>query len=116
MKIKNAFPFGLRLKYNLNVSIALSLGFEYLSRTHASDYTFQYTRTENWGYQYVDQKNYSPYSISVKGYSPMVGIHIRKTIKGPFGIEGYIMGGPLFAKCVYRTKWDSNPSSYQMRI
>jgi hypothetical protein len=104
-KIKKAFPFGARLKYRLNQTIAVSLGFTYLTSRHESDIELQYTRNEFSNEQYDEELMYSPYSLSAKAYIPTIGIHIMKEIKNTLTVEGYLTGGPMFAKCYYMSDW-----------
>lgn len=104
-KFMNAFPFGGRLKYFFNRTIAISLGFKYLSDQQNSDLSTQYTRNERDDTQYIELTNYMPYSISAKAYIPMLGIHILTTIKGPLMFEGYLTGGPMFVQCQYLSSW-----------
>lgn len=105
-KIKNAFPIGIRLKYHLKSSIAVSLGFRYFSRKRESDFYFQYRRNEIYGDQYTESMAYSPYSLSVEAYVPQVGIHLTKKIKGALILEGFLSGGPLFIECHYISDWN----------
>lgn len=98
--IKNAFPLGLRLKYYLNNSMAISLGFLYWSRNQTSDvleeFYFNYDSR-----QYKVTQEYLPYTLTVQGYAPMIGIHLGKKISPSLEIEGCVSGGPIFAKCGY---------------
>ncbi|UCH96783.1 MAG: hypothetical protein JSV88_07995 [Candidatus Aminicenantes bacterium] len=113
--IKNAFPLGFRLKYYLNNSMAISLGFLYLSRNQTSDvlqeFYFNYDSR-----QYKVTQEYSPYTLTVQGYAPMIGIHLGKKISRTLEIEGCVSGGPIFASCGYtfeqQERWyfaDSTP-------
>jgi len=104
-KIKNAFPFGVRLKYYFNSMIAVSVGFKYLSSKRVSEFDFQYTRNELSGEQYIENMIYSPYSLSAKAYAPMLGIHIAKKIKNALVLEAFLSGGPLFVECHYLSDW-----------
>lgn len=104
-KIKNAFPFGIRLKLYFNPMIAVSVGVKYLSAKHASEFDFRYTRNELSGEQYIENMMYSPYSLSAKAYAPMLGIHIAKKIKNALILEGFLSGGPLFVECHYLSDW-----------
>lgn len=106
VKIKNAYPFGFRLKYYLNKSIGLSLGFKYLSNNRSADLIRSYTRIEG-GYTLIDKHEYSPYTLSVKGLTPMIGLHFVKNLKKALEIGAYITGGPIFAKCSHRVQWAS---------
>lgn len=110
-KIKNALPLGGRLRYHVNNSLAISIGFRYFSREHESDFDFEYTRNEIEGEQYSESSTFFPYSLSVKAYVPHVGIHLMKKVKGALMLEGYFSGGPLFAECSYFSNW-----RYEWRI
>lgn len=103
--IKKAFPFGARLKYHLNQTIAVSLGFTYLTSRNGSDIELQYTRNELSNEQYVEELVYSPYSLSAEAYVPTLGIHIMKEIKNTVTVEGYLTGGPMFIECRYMSDW-----------
>jgi hypothetical protein len=104
-KIKRAFPFGAKLKYHLNQTVAVSLGFTYLTSRHGSDIELQYTRDEFPNQQYIEESVYSPYSLSAKAYIPTFGIHIMKKIKDTLTVEGYLTGGPMFVRCHYVSDW-----------
>lgn len=106
-KIANGFPFGFRLKYFLGPSVGLSVGFRSIARTMDSNPSFRYTRTNNNATVQVDQKEYSLYTLSARGYAPMLGIHLEKRLKKGIAIEGYIAGGPLFARCRYAAEWST---------
>lgn len=97
-EIKNAFPFGLRLKYYLNKSFALSLGYKYISKTEISNFTGKYTIVESSGEDYVYRSDTTPFILSVKGMTPMLGVHFEKKLSPAVDIEGFITGGPLFGK------------------
>ena len=104
-RIKNALPWGLRLRYSLNPSLSFSIGFKYLSKRQDSQVAYQYeVRSLNpYDLFYYDEfsaaSESSPYSLSVKGFVPMVGIHYK--IKGNrfLAFEGYLTIGPLLAEC-----------------
>ncbi|MDH5385349.1 MAG: hypothetical protein OEY18_11630 [Candidatus Aminicenantes bacterium] len=104
-KIKNAFPFGARLKYHLNNTFAVSLGFKSLTSRYESDIELQYTRNELSNEQYLENLVYSPYSLSAKAYMPLLGIHIMKKIMNALTLEGYLTGGPMFVECHYMSDW-----------
>ncbi|MFC2163824.1 hypothetical protein ACFLT2_02360 [Acidobacteriota bacterium] len=110
-EIKRAYPLGFRLKYFLNKTIAISLGFKYMTSKQESDLDFQYTRDELIEEQYIESLAYSPFSISTKAYMPLVGIHIVKRFRNALELEGYITGGPMFVKCHYLSDW-----MYEWRI
>ena len=72
-EIRRSFPIGGRLKYYLSETIALSLGFKYMSSTQTMDLDFQYFRNELSDERYNESIRYSPYSISAKAYIPALG-------------------------------------------
>jgi hypothetical protein len=109
VRIKHAMPPGFRLKYFLNQSIAISLGFEYISRNKSSDIRIQYTIVDSILGQYIEEREISPFTLSTEGYIPSIGIHYEKKITPSIGIEGFLTGGPLFANCSYFLDYRSTP-------
>ncbi len=109
VQIKHAMPLGFRLKYLLNQSIAISLGFEYISRNKSSDIRIQYTIVDSILGQYFEEREISPFTLSTEGYIPSIGIHYEKKITPSIGIEGFLTGGPLFANCSYFLDYRSTP-------
>ncbi|MGD2090687.1 MAG: caspase family protein [Candidatus Aminicenantes bacterium] len=105
--IKNAAPFGFRLKYFLNRSMAISLGFEYMSRNQPSNIKRRYTLAIGNGDTYLSHWNLYPYNLSTKGYIPTLGIHLGKRISGSLGVEGFISAGPVFAQCGYLFEYET---------
>ena len=101
VRIKHAMPLGFRLKYFLNQSIAISLGFEYLSKNQSSDIRIQYSIVDSVLGQYVEEREIFPFTLSAEGYNPSIGIHYEKKITPSIGIEGFLTVGPLFANCSY---------------
>ncbi|MGD2091581.1 MAG: hypothetical protein PVH61_35740 [Candidatus Aminicenantes bacterium] len=98
--ITNAIPYGFRLKYYLNPSIAISLGLKYLSRNQVSHISNQFQLQYNFG-EYREKSEYSPFTVSAKALTPMLGLHLTKHISDFIALEGYFMGGPLWAECSY---------------
>jgi hypothetical protein len=80
-EIRRSYPIGGRLKYYLSETVALSLGFKYMSSSHSMDLEFQYFRNELTDERYNESIRYSPYSLSAKAYIPTLGIHISKKMK-----------------------------------
>jgi hypothetical protein len=109
VQIKHAFPFGFRLKYFLNPSIAISLGFEYISKNQGSDIRIRYTIVDSILGQYNYEKEIAPFALSTEGLIPSLGIHYRKKINRSIEIEGFLTGGPLFANCSYFLDYRSTP-------
>ncbi|MBN1222557.1 MAG: hypothetical protein JXB23_04880 [Candidatus Aminicenantes bacterium] len=105
-KIKKAFPLGMRLKYRLNRTYAVSVGFRYISAESDSDIDFQYIRHELFDEQYIEGLMYAPFSLSANAYIPQIGIHIIKTLTKAFTFEGFLAGGPMFVRCSYLSNWN----------
>jgi hypothetical protein len=106
-EITNGIPLGIRVKYYLNSSLALSLGFRYISREQTSNPSFYYLRTQPDGEEYMDKKDFSLYTLSARGYAPLIGIHLEKSLSKIMTLEGYVAGGPLFTRCRYAVQWQS---------
>ena len=104
-KLKKAAPVGLRLKYFLNPSLAVSLCIKHFSREESSVPSFSYTQIRRSGERYFEDLEYSPYSLSTQGLSPLVGLHLVKPLSGSFSLEGFFSGGLLFAQCRYLSHW-----------
>jgi len=110
-KIKNAIPLGFRFKYFLSNSIAISLGFNYISGEKTSHVTHRYTIEENIYGHYILDFETSPFTLSAAGYIPAIGIHISRKLTHSAEIEGFLTGGPLFARCSYYVDYQSAPLS-----
>lgn len=107
--VKTVLPFGFRLRFNLTSNFALSLGFSNFSKTQKSSFKFSYVAEwYDWLHSTLEV-DYSPYILFVKGYIPMLGIHYSAG-SNSIGFEGYITGGPLFAKCGYEIERNYNYS------
>jgi hypothetical protein len=105
-EISRARPLGFRLKYCWKPSIAFSIGFKYLSKKQDSSLSYEYTRDFYW-YQQIDRRKYSLYTVSTRASALLVGIHLVKKLNSFIDIEGYLSGGPLFARCSYASQWES---------
>lgn len=104
-EIRQSYPIGGRIKYYLSESVALSVGFKYMSGQQSQDLSFQYFRHELSGERYNESITYLPFSLSAKAYVPALGLHIQKILKNALVLEGFVSGGPLFAQCLYFTEW-----------
>lgn len=104
-EIRRAIPIGGRLKYFLSETIALSLGFRYISSTQTMDLDYQYFRNELTDERYNESIRYSPYSLSANAYIPSLGFHILKKMNNSLVLEGFLSGGPMFADCRYISDW-----------
>lgn len=117
-KIKNAFPFGLRIKIHATSRLAFSLGFQYLNREETSDISLHYDvysaipDISHFFDDYTQTIKLSPLSISVKGHILLLGIHYRIPLSQSLSLETFLSGGPLFVqsqllRTVIQTKTDN---------
>lgn len=104
-KLTYALPVGLRLKYFLSRSLAVSFGMKYLSRDETHSLVFSYVQNRYYGVRFIEQEEYSPYSLSAEGLSAVLGLHLIKNLSDHISLEGYVGGGPLFARCSYLSRW-----------
>lgn len=98
-KIKQSYPFGLRVKVNLNSAFSLSLGFKYFYKNQDFPVKKEFHVIENSGNTTLDVLEYSPFRLNVSGYSISAGVHVGKDLGKTFRVEGYLTGGPVWAKC-----------------
>lgn len=104
-EIRRSYSIGGRLKYYLSETIALSVGFKYMSSSQTLDLDYQYFRNELSDERYNEAIRYSPYSLSAKAYIPTLGFHISKRMNNALVLEGFVTGGPMFANCLYLSDW-----------
>jgi len=100
-ELNHAFPFGIRLKYNMNPWLAFSLGFKYFSTSDSQNLSFEYTSVPFPDFINMERLSVSPYSLSSKGYAPMLGIHVSKALSSKVELEAFFAGGPLFGEIQY---------------
>ncbi len=109
-RINDALPLGIRLRYDINPSLGVSIGFKYLSSEQDSRVTHRYDIqiTNPDGVQFYDEFSMTvennPYSLSVEAYVPMVGIHYKLGEINTIDLEAYLAGGPVFARCDFFQK------------
>jgi hypothetical protein len=103
--IEAAWSLGLRVKRRQSTSLAFSLGFQYLTAGGSDDAGSVYTRQEHDGNQRIEELSYSPYTLSVTAWAPLVGIHLGRPLGSKFRLEGFLVGGPLFADFEYVSDW-----------
>ncbi len=104
-RINGALPIGIRLRYDVNPTLAVSVGFKYLSSERESSVAHRYDIriTNPDGFQFYDAFSMTvdndPYSLSVVAYIPMVGIHYKVGKIKAIDLEAYLAAGPVFARC-----------------
>jgi hypothetical protein len=104
-KLKSGGQLGVRVKYLLNRSMAVSVGFRYLNGSQDSNAAFQSNLsgvdpdTLMFSQERTLTRTYSPYNLSARGFTPMVGFHYCWLSTPNLRLESYIAGGPLFAAC-----------------
>jgi hypothetical protein len=96
--INKAMPLGLRLRYYLSESLALSIGFSYIWQTQSSEFTNHFLLSRG-GQTYQEKYIYSPYTLTVRGYIPSIGLHFNRKINNSIGTEAGITVGPMFSTC-----------------
>ncbi len=96
---------GLRVTRRQNATLAFSVGLQYLTAGGSNDVLSQYTRQEYDGNQTIEELSYSPYTLSVKAWAPLVGIHLGRPLGSKLTLEGFLLGGPLFADFEYVSDW-----------
>ena len=118
-KIKQAFPFGIRLKYYLSPTIAISIGYKYVRGKQTSHVTSHYeTRSTvadqatRYGFNDSLTREISPHTISVEGYAPMVGFHVIPLPNRRLTFEGFIGFGLWTGKCSYLLKRTDKYADY----
>lgn len=105
-KIKNALPFGLRIRYSILDFLDVSVGFQFMQRRSSESLNFLYTRNESTTTQYLESLAITPYELDVKAYYPSLGIHFHKQIGRILKAEAFFAGGPLFGECSYESQWN----------
>jgi hypothetical protein len=105
-KVKSGVPFGLRLKYNFNRSLAVSVGIKTILGRRSSELRYGYDQYTLDGDRFHEEKEIPVYSLSVQGLVPQVGIHFARGIQKNLSIEGFLTGGPFFGWCRYINEWE----------
>ena len=100
-RIRHAIPIGFKVKYDLNNSFSLSLGFEYFGKDAETNIERHFTYFEKNGSSTFYNNQVKPYRLWVRGYVPTLGIHFKKRISRLLSLEGSMGVGPVFAKCGY---------------
>jgi hypothetical protein len=105
--LRHSIPMGIRLRYGVTDWFGVSFGISFFTSARESRYknTFEVSQSEGSPALYTDE--FLSYTLSTKGYIPSVGIHLGKKITPVFRLEGFLIGGPLFAECSYFLDWNS---------
>ncbi len=101
-KAKTSYPLGLRLRYRFNPLLSLSLGVKYFSTEQSSEVLNRFSAAG--GRPYVLEYRFYPYVVAFGGTSPLLGIHLTLSSSEDYGLELFLSGGPLFARCQYLTE------------
>jgi hypothetical protein len=115
--LESSWTTGLRARFRLNAFFSLSFGLQYLSAGGSKDLRLRYSRLEHNTDERIEELDYSPYTLSVGAYAPLLGITVGKPLGEKIELEGYVLGGPLFARFDYVSDWDyafsiDGPSMY----
>ena len=105
-KIQTGLPFGLRLRYRWNASLAASVGLKYISGRRSNDIRYDYSQTMTWGDVFTESGRFAPYTLSAAGWAPLAGLHFMHRLSSALSIEASLAGGPLFARCLYLSDWN----------
>ncbi len=105
-KIRNALPFGLRVRYSLTDFLDVSVGFQVLRKRHSESLNFLYTRNETASTQYLESLDIANYELDIRAYHPSLGVHVHKPIGRILKAEAFFIGGPLFGECSYENQWN----------
>jgi len=104
-KITNAFPFGIRFRYDISNFLSLTAGFQYFQKINSESIDFHYSRYELYNEDTTEILNYDPYELSVEAIRPFIGIHFCTHLGGKKNLEGFISGGPVFGRVSYTSNW-----------
>ncbi|MBN1272948.1 MAG: hypothetical protein JXB26_11830 [Candidatus Aminicenantes bacterium] len=98
-KLRRAIPLGLRLKYSLSASLAISLGLKVVSGSSFSETFHQYICGLQGGGSITRNYSYFPLNVSAWGIAPMMGAHFSLFLNPRLQLAAYVSGGPLFGFC-----------------
>jgi len=100
-----SWSMGVRVKRRQNESLAFSVGLQFLTAGGSNDVRAQYTREDYYGDVRIEDLTYTPYTLSAKAWAPLVGIHVGRPLGDKSRLEGFLVGGPLFADFEYVSDW-----------
>jgi hypothetical protein len=103
--IRDALSYGVRLRYNLSPSLALSLGVQFLSRNQPSSVGLKVDVVDG-SRDYVDyggtvsyQYQNSGFLLGASAWIPQLAAHFGWQLGSVLRLEILVAGGPLFAEC-----------------
>ncbi len=104
-KISTAVPFGVRGKYYLTGSVAVSLGIEYMksSKEANTDSLINIEGNTAEGYRYgaYYKNTKAPLKYSLSAFTFSAGVHLSRKITRDLEVEGYLLIGPSFIQTRY---------------
>jgi len=110
-KLKNVFPLGITIRYQVSRRLGVSLGLSYMSGQAKSFYHVSIdTKTippdsyGTWGNDDIDVRDltYDDTSISMKSWIPTAGIHFDILSRSIFHSELFATAGPVFGSFKHR--------------
>jgi hypothetical protein len=99
--LRHSIPFGARLRYRLAGWLDLSIGLTRFAGDRTSRFKNSYRVTGNDGLPSYYFEEFSDYTLASSGLIPSLGAHLGARLSRNLRLEGYLVGGPLFAECLY---------------
>jgi hypothetical protein len=101
-EIASVVPLGIRLKYHISSTLALSLGLEGFRRQRQESVTGTFTLPE-WDLEY--SKKYDSYRLTLSHYSVLAGLHYLIPLGTRMGIELGLAAGWARGKFSFDSSW-----------
>jgi hypothetical protein len=105
-EIRNAAPFGLRLRCRLSDALSLSAGVEGFRRSR--DYSVSGTFSYSAGYILSERKEYKPFHIGLEGWTATAGVHYRFRMGEKTELEVGVAGGWARVRFDFKSNWTYN--------
>jgi len=102
-EIRSAIPAGLRIKYRLSESLAVSVDLEGFRRTR--DVTISGTFNVGDTYSLTQTKTYDPFRLEVRGWAVMGGLHYRRAVGRSTSVEAGAAAGWARSSFDFRSSW-----------
>ena len=105
-EIRNAVPFGLRLRYRLSDALSLSVGAEGFRRSldHCVSGGFSWSA----GYVLTERKEYDLFHLGLEGWAATAGVHYRFPMGENTELEVGAAAGWARAEFDFSTDWTYN--------